>query len=91
MNKKKSAFEYFTEIIGWGQIVASPFLGGLIIGALVYFPKPGRSTFIIAIVIATAGLAIGVIWATRVWKKKGTMHFMSGIMASPDLEKKDDD
>lgn len=88
--EKKSAFEYFTEIIGWIQIVASPFLTGLIIGALIYFPKPNRLTLIIAIVIATIGLTIGVIWATKIWRKKGTMHFMSRIMATPEVEKKDE-
>lgn len=91
MNKKKSAFEYFTEILGWIQIVASPFLAGLIIGAIIYFSKPNRSTFIAAIVIATIGLIIGVIWATKIWRKTGTMHFMSRIMATPEVEKKDED
>lgn len=88
---KKSTFEYFTELVGWIQIVASPFLAGLIIGAIIYLSKPNRLTLIIAIIIATTGLTIGVIWATRVWRKKGTMHFMSRVMATPELDKKEDD
>ena len=88
---KKSFFELITEIIGWLQIVASPFLIGLIIGAIIYFPKPDTTKLIIAIVIATTGLCIGIIWATRVWRKKGTIHFMSRIMATPELDNKDEE
>jgi hypothetical protein len=91
LGEKKSAFEYFTEIVGWVQIVASPFLAGLIIGAIIYFSKPNRLTLLIAIVIAIIGLTMGVVWATRVWRKKGTMHFMSRVMATPELDKKEDD
>ena len=91
VEERKSAFEYFFEIIGWLQIVASPLSAGLIIGAIIYFSKPNRTTLIIAIVIATIGLIIGVIWATKIWRKKGTMHFMSRIMATPEIEKKDED
>lgn len=91
LGDQKSTFEYFTEIVGWIQIVASPFLAGLIIGAIIYFSKPDRSTLIMAIVIATIGLTFGVIWATKVWRKKGTMHFMSKINATPELDKKEED
>jgi len=87
--KGKSAFEYFTEIIGWIQIAISPLLVGIIIGAVIYFTKPNKSTFIIAIIIAIVGLCIGVIWATKIWKKKGTIHFMSRIMATSELDEKD--
>ena len=87
---KKSLFELFTEIAGWLQIVASPFLIGLVVGAFVYFPKPGTARFIIAISIATTGLCIGIVWANRIWRKRGTIHFMSGIMATPELDKHDD-
>lgn len=89
--EKKSAFEYFTEIMGWLQIVASPSLAGLIIGCIIYFSKPGSLTLIIALVITTIGLTMGVVWATRAWRKKGTMNLMSGIMATPELDKKDED
>ena len=87
---KESLFELFTEIVGWLQIFASPFLMGLIIGAIVYFFKPGTTRLIIAIFIATTGLFTGTVWANRIWRKKGTIHFMSRIMATPELEKNED-
>lgn len=39
--------------------------------------------------IAVIGLVIGIIWATRIWKKSGTLNFMSRINASPELDHKD--
>ena len=84
---KKSLFDLFTELIGWLRIVASPFLVGLIIGAFIYFPKPNTSRFIIALLIVTLSLVTGIVWATRVWRKKGTVHFMSKIIATPELDK----
>ena len=88
---KKSLFDFFTEIVGWLQIVASPFLIGLIIGGIIYLSKPNATTLIIGIIIVAIGLCIGIIWATRVWRKKGTIHFMSRIMATPELDNKVED
>jgi hypothetical protein len=84
---KKNLFEFFTEIADWLQIVASPFLIGLISGAFVYFPKPGTARLTIAILIATTGLCIGIVWSNRIWRKKGTIHFMSRIISTPELDK----
>lgn len=79
-------FEYIIEIIGWLQIVASPLLIGLGIAAFIYFPNPSESTLIIAIIVAIMGLVVGIIWANRIWKTKGTMWFVSQISATPDLD-----
>jgi hypothetical protein len=90
-SEKKSLFEYFAEIIGWLQIVASPLLAASILGAIVYFSNPNTPRLIIAIVIVLVGLTIGIIWATRVWRKKGTIHFMSRIIANPELDNNDEE
>jgi len=90
LTDKKSLFEYFAEIIGWLQIVASPLLAASIIGAIIYFSNPNTTRLIVAIAIVTIGLIIGIIWATRVWRKKGTIHFMSRIMATPELDNKEE-
>lgn len=79
-------FEYIMEIIGWLQIVASPFLIGLGIGAFIYFPDPTLTNLIIAIVISLVGLILGIIWATKIWKTKGTVWFMSRLSATPELD-----
>ncbi len=86
---KMSFFDYTLEIVGWLQIVASPLSGGLMIAAVVYFSNPTIWRLIIAIVIASIGLIAGIIFATRAWKKQGTMHFVSRIMATPELDNLD--
>jgi len=91
VHHKKSLFEYFIEVLGWLQIVASPFVISSIIGAVIYFSTPTTTRLIIAIIIIIIGLAIGIIWANRVWKKNGTIRFMSRIMASPELDKDNED
>ncbi len=82
-------FEFITEVIGWLQIVASPLLIGLIIGSIIYFTDPSKTRLIIGITFAIAGLILGIIWGTNQWKGKGTIWFMSRIMATPELDKKD--
>ena len=79
-------FEYIMEIIGWLQIVASPLLIGLGIGAFIYFSNPTLTNLIIAIFISILGLIVGIIWATKIWKTKGTMWFVSQVIATPDLD-----
>ena len=74
------------ESIGWLQIVASPLLIGLFLGAIIYYPNPTTIRFILGLIVATLGLVIGVIWATNQWKGKGTIWFMTRIMATPDLD-----
>jgi len=79
-------FELFTESIAWLQIVASPLLIGLIIGATIYFSKPSPARHVIGIIVTITGLIIGIIWATKQWKEKGTVWFISRIMATPELD-----
>lgn len=84
-------FELITESIGWLQIVASPLLIGLIIGAIIYFQNPTMTRLVLGIIVATIGLVIGIIWATKQWKGKGTIWFMSRVMATPELDKPDEE
>lgn len=83
-------FALIIESIGWLQIALSPILIGLFFGAIVYFSGPSTVRLIIAVVIVTVGLVIGVIWATKVWRRKGTSWFMSRIIATPELDKEND-
>jgi hypothetical protein len=87
VKEKRSLFELFIEVCGWLQIVASPLLIGLLIGFIVYLTKPDTTGIVIGISIAALGLVIGIIWATRVWKRKGTIEFISKISATPELDK----
>ena len=83
MNK---VFEYIMEIIGWLQIVASPLLIGSGIGAFIYLRNPTLTNLIIGIAISMLGLIVGIIWATKIWKTKGTMWFVSQVSATPELD-----
>ena len=38
---------------------------------------------------STIGAIIGIAWATKVWRKKGTMDFVTGVKRSTDFEKMD--
>lgn len=87
MKEKRSLFELFIEVCGWLHIVASPLLLGLLMGFIVYLVKPDTIGIIIGISIAAFGLIIGMIWATRVWKRKGTIEFISKVSATPELDK----
>ena len=79
-------FEYMMGIIAWLQIVASPLIIGLGIGAFIYFPNPTLTRLSIAIIISVLGLIIGIVWANRIWKTKGTLWFISQVSATPDLD-----
>jgi hypothetical protein len=79
-------FEYIFEIIGWIQIVASPFIMGLGIAAFIYFPNPTYTRLFFGIIVAVLGLVIGIVWANKIWKTKGTMWYISQVSATPDLD-----
>lgn len=84
------SFEFFVEAIGWLQIVASPLILGLIIGFIVLLSTPGILGLILGGIIALSGLIIGIVWANKQFKGKGTIAFMSRSMATPELEPKND-
>ncbi len=77
--KIRSLFELITEVMGWLRIVASPVLIGLGIGAFIYFSHPITTRLVLGIFVAAAGFVTGIIWATKVWKRKGTIWFLSRI------------
>jgi dipeptide/tripeptide permease len=82
MNQKKNFFELITEVIGWISIAISPLLICSVIGLIICSIKPDKKGFICAITLAGLGLIAGIIWATRIWKKEGTIHFLSKIRSS---------
>lgn len=87
---KKDFFNLFLEIFGFIRIVASPFLIGLAIGFGIYASKPDNVGLIIAISIASIGLIIGIIWATKISRKKSTLDYIT-TASSPDFDKFDKD
>jgi hypothetical protein len=83
--EKLSFFDYVMEVIGWLQIFFSPFLGSIIAGGIFYLWIRGVAGLITGSVIVVSGMVVGVIVANRVWKKRGTINFMSRVNASPEL------
>lgn len=83
----QKGFKKLTEGIAWLQVAASPTLIGAVLGILVGL---AGSTGL-GIIIGLTGLIIGVLWATRVSKKEGTVRFMSRTMATPELDEKEPD
>lgn len=79
-------FETIIDIFQWIAIVLSPLLISSVIGVLVYLSYPGTTGIILFILFGLLGLIIGIIWATRVWKRYGTHSYMSRIMSSPEFD-----
>ena len=66
--------KFLTESFAWLQIVASPTLAGVIIGAVVYAFKRDNVGLIIAIVVASIGFLAGIIWATKIGRKRELLN-----------------
>lgn len=79
-------FEIITEIVGWIQIVLSPTLLGIGLGLGIYYHFPNQNGMIFGVIIAIIGFIIGIIWATKKFKTSGTIHFLSRISATPEID-----
>jgi len=88
---KRSAFDFLTELISWFQIMLSPFLVGFIAGVIVYFYNPGKTNLVVGLLLTGLGLAVGIIWATKVSKRRGATQFMARTMATPELDNQDEE
>lgn len=82
--------EWITAFLAWIQIVVSPLIIGSVIGIFVYKNYPTEMGAMIGILIAVLGLLFGVIWATKVWKSRGTVEFMSKVSSNSQLINSDD-
>jgi hypothetical protein len=78
---------FLIEVFSWLKIVASPLLIAAIIAIIIYLNVPETIGLALSISILLLGLIVGIIWATRVWKKQGTTNFLARIYATPELDK----
>ena len=83
--------EFITEALAWLVIAASPTIIGGVIGGIIILYNPNSIGFVIGIPIASAGLIIGITWATNVWKKTGTIQFLSRLLSTPELDNNKDE
>jgi hypothetical protein len=77
---------YFIEIINWFKIVLSPTILGVILGYIIYYNFPTNYGLVASIALSSLGLILGILWANKIWKSKGTSFFMSRVEASPDID-----
>lgn len=82
-------FETTAEVIGWIKIVLAPLGIGLALGWIIYYNIPNIWGIIVGIFTAVLGLGLGIYWATKAWKGKGTVFVATRHMHSPDLDKQD--
>lgn len=82
-------FETAIEVVQWIKIVLSPLFISAFIGVLIYISNPNSVGIFLFALIIFIGLIIGILWARKVWREQGTNHFMSRIMATPDLDEKE--
>jgi ABC-type multidrug transport system permease subunit len=71
--------EIILEIIGWFQIVSGVTLCAGLIAGVIYIKWSSNTGKVISIITLSIGFLAGVIWATRIWKKHGTVAWLSGI------------
>jgi hypothetical protein len=86
-------FEKIFEVIGWILIVLSPLGLGLLGGWILYYYLGGMSGIIFGFSFALLGLILGIRWANKAYKGKGTISLLSRVSATPELdepEKKED-
>jgi hypothetical protein len=82
-----SLLRFVTEGIAWLLIAASPLLIGAGLGLFLYVQFPGTPMLVTGLALATIGLGFGMWWATRIWKRRGTVDFIARVVASPELDK----
>jgi hypothetical protein len=72
-------FEIILEIFGWLQIVVGVTLAAGLFALATYFIWTNGTGKITAMIIISTGFISGAIWATLIWKKHGTIAWLSGI------------
>jgi len=72
-------FEIILEIFGWLQIVAGVILAAGLLAFATYLVWSNGTGKIAGIIIISIGFIAGAIWATFIWKKHGTIAWLSGI------------
>jgi len=71
--------EIILEIIGWLQIVIGVTLAAGLIALLIYLKWTNEMGKIVGIIIISIGFILGAIWSTRIWKRHGTIAWLSRI------------
>ena len=71
--------EIILEIIGWLQITLGVTLAAGLVALLIYLKWDNEIGKTVSIIVLSIGFITGAIWATRIWKKYGTIAWLSRI------------
>ena len=71
--------ELFLEALGWLQIVAGATIAASLPAFLLYLKWSTDTGKIIAIILVSVGFISGVIMATVIWRRHGTIAWLSRI------------
>lgn len=83
MENKKTIFEKIIDAISWIEIFASPSIIGIVIGyACEYYLD---NSFLFGF-FSVGGIILGIKFANKIAKTRGTTEFISRISASPDID-----
>ncbi|MBD2721746.1 hypothetical protein [Hymenobacter armeniacus] len=81
--------ERLLSVLAWLQIFISPALIGIIVGAAIWLIIKGTWGIILAAVTVAAGVIAGIAFAEKARRAKGTIEFMSRLIAHPELREKE--
>lgn len=78
--------EFISEAVGWLLITLSPTGIGGFLGYVCFINLVQPLGWISFIGLPAIGFVLGATIATRQWRGKGTVHFLSRISATPELD-----
>jgi hypothetical protein len=78
-----------TSFFAWLQIMVSPSLVGVIVGGLAWLGLKGVLGVVVGSGCAALGIWLGIWWAEKARKEKGTVEFVSRIRSHPEWQKQD--
>lgn len=79
-------FERITSLFAWVQIMVSPSLIGVVSGGFLALYFKSTWGWIAGGILAIAGILIGIAFAEKARKGKGTVDFVARIRRNPELD-----
>ena len=81
--------ERLLSVLAWLQIFISPTFIGAISGGLIWLAMRGAWGIGLGTAVAIAGAVVGIAFAEKARRGKGTIEFMSRTIAHPELREKE--
>jgi len=81
--------EKTTSLFAWVQIMISPLLVGLVSGGFIALYFRNIWGWILGSILALAGISVGVLFAERARKDKGTVEFVARVRRNPEFDEKE--